>query len=268
MKIATKLVLFFSAIVMLFALLAVVLLAQMRTVTRGYDSLLNGPIRQMEMARVVQVNFKKQVQEWKDILLRGQSPDDLAKYAQQFHGQEMNVRRGAQDLIDVMQDAEARQLLVRFLTAHKVMGDKYQTAYDAYVKANFDYHIADRLVRGQDREATDLFDQVVERLSSDVENSIAAQNAATRKVRNLTLNVFAILLAVLGLGGFFAVRSMLRRLAKLQAAANRLAAADINGLIINISGSDEIGSFCEGMKGVHAALEELTRLAEGAAHLV
>jgi hypothetical protein len=264
MKIATKLVLFFSAVVVLFVLLAVLLLIQMHRVTVGYDSLLSGPIRQMEMARVVQVNFKKQVQEWKDILLRGQSPEDLAKYTKQFHEQETNVRLGAQALIDIMQDAEARQLLTRFLAAHKVMGDKYQSAYDAYAAANFDFHVADRMVRGQDREATDLFDQAVRLLSSDVESSIAAQNAATRKSRNLTLDVFGTLLVALGLGGFLTVRSILQRLAKLQAVANRLAAAEVDGLIIDISGSDEIGSFGESMKGVHAAFEELTRMANGA----
>jgi methyl-accepting chemotaxis protein len=265
MKIATKLVVFFGAVVVLFALLAFVLLGQMRTVSLGYDSLLNNPIREMEMARVVQVNFKKQVQEWKDILLRGQLPDDLAKYTKQFHEQEMHVRNGTQSLIDVVQDDEARELLTRFLEAHKVMGDKYQAAYDAYVAASFDFRVADRMVRGQDREATDLFDQVVKRLSSDVDSSIAAQNIAADKARNLTLDVFAALLAGLGFAGLVTVRSILKRLAKLQAVANRLAAADVDGLVLDISGSDEIGSFGESMKGVHAAFEELTRLAGGSA---
>lgn len=98
MRIATKLVMFFAGVVVRFVLLAAVLLQQLRTVADGYRELLRGQVRQMEAARVVQVDFKKQVQEWKDIFLRGQSPEDLAKYTQQFHSQETQVRQGAKNL--------------------------------------------------------------------------------------------------------------------------------------------------------------------------
>ena len=265
MKIATKLILFSAEVVALFVLLASVLLSQMQAVSNGYDALLNKPVRQMEMARVIQVNFKKQVQEWKDVLLRGRKPEDLTKYTKQFHDQEWQVRRDAKDLTDTMEDAQARELLLQFLAAHRVMGEKYQAAYDVFVSKDFDFKAADDMVRGQDREATDLFDKVVQRLNIGVENSISAQKAAVRTSRNLALTLFGSLLGALGLMGFLTVRSILRRLAKLQAVAGRLAVADVEGLTIDISGSDEIGSFDESRKGVHAAIEELSKIASSVA---
>src|SRR3954470_17198800 len=83
MKIATKLGLLFAGMIIVFILLGVTLLAQMKTVSNGYDALLASPVHDINSGRVDQVNFKKKVQEWKDTLLRGHNPEDLAKYSKQ-----------------------------------------------------------------------------------------------------------------------------------------------------------------------------------------
>ena len=85
MKNSTKLSLFYVAVLAVFCVLALSLAAVLHTVSAGYNALLETPVRQMDQARVVQVGFKKQVQEWKDILLRGHDPEDLANYTRQFH---------------------------------------------------------------------------------------------------------------------------------------------------------------------------------------
>ncbi|HTQ95723.1 MAG TPA: MCP four helix bundle domain-containing protein, partial [Candidatus Acidoferrum sp.] len=190
MKIATKLVVFFASVVVLFVLLAAVMLQQLRAVTDGYQELLSGQVSQIEMARVIQVDFKKQVQEWKDILLRGYSPEDLGKYTRQFHSQETQVQQGAKSLVQTVQDSSARELLLQFLAAHETMGQKYEAAYNSYVSGNFDFKAADKMVRGQDREATDLFDKVVLRLNDSVESSIAAQKTAVRRSLTFVLVFF------------------------------------------------------------------------------
>jgi methyl-accepting chemotaxis protein len=266
MKISSKLILFFCGVVALFVLLALALLAQTRTVSAGYDALLSQQVRQAEAARVVQVGFKKQVQEWKDILLRGHTPADLARYTGQFHDEETQVRSGATVLAAAVRDPACRELLDRFLVAHRTMGEKYQAAYEAYVGNNFDFKLADRMVRGQDRAPTDLFDQVVRRLNDDVTASVAAQERAVQHARNLALALSGGLLFGLGLVGFVTVSNILRRLGRLKAVSDRLAKADIEGLSVDISGPDEIGQFGNSMKGVHAAIEELTRLASDAGH--
>ena len=261
MKISSKLILFFCGVVTLFVMLAFALLAQTRTVAAGYDALLSRQVHQAEAARVIQVGFKKQVQEWKDILLRGYTPADLEKYTRQFHEQETEVRDGATALAADVEDPASRELLSQFLGAHKTMGEKYQAAYDAYVGSNFDSRLADKMVRGQDRAPTDLFDAVVKRLNDDVTASVAAQARAVGHARNLALGLSGGLLLGLGLVGFMTVTNILRRLGRLKAVSDRLAKADIEGLSVDISGPDEIGQFGDSMKGVHAAIEELTRLA-------
>ena len=163
MKITTKLGLLFAGMITVFVLLGVTLLAQMKLVSNGYDALLASPVRDIDAARVVQVNFKKEVQEWKDTLLRGHNPEDLAKYGKQFHEREAAVREGAVALSQTVRDEEAHKLLVQFIAADDAMSAKYSRAYDVFVAGNADFKAADKLMRGQDRAPTDLFDKVVAR---------------------------------------------------------------------------------------------------------
>ncbi len=262
MKIATKLHLLFLGIVAVFILSAVVLIAQMQSLSTGYDAVLASPVHDMDQARIIQVNFKKEVQEWKDTLLRGHDPKDLAKYSKQFHEKEAAVRAGASALAKTVHDDEARKLLTQFVAADDVMSAKYQRAYDVYVAGNADFKAADKLVRGQDREPTDLFDKVVKRLENRVQSTVAAQQQSARHNRTIALAFSGGLLTLLGLAGFLTVRSIVKRLAKLQAVSQKLAMADVEGLSIDISGKDEIGEFGESMTGVHAAIVELLHLAQ------
>ena len=249
-----------------FCVLAATLIVQLRTVSTGYDLVLSGPVRQMDDARVVQVNFKKQVQEWKDILLRGHNPDDLAKYTKQFHDKEAQVRAGAQTLADGSQDADVRQLLEEFLSAHQALSQKYELAYATYTAQNLDFKAADAIVRGQDRAPTDLFDKVVERLNLNMRQSVESQRQAAQQNQTLALGVAGGLLLLVGVVGMWIVRGVVGRLKRLKAVSDRLSVADVSGLIIDVSGNDEIGEFGKSMKGVHAAIEELLHV--DAMHLV
>jgi methyl-accepting chemotaxis protein len=262
MKITTKLGLLFAGMIVVFVLLAVTLLAQMRIVSGGYDALLASPVRDIDAARVVQVNFKKEVQEWKDTLLRGHNPDDLAKYSGQFRAEEKSVRDGAVALSNTVEDEEAHKLLLQFIAADDVMSAKYARAYDVYVAGHADFKAADALVRGQDRAPTDLFDKVVTRLNARVQSTVAAQQESAARNQKAALTLAGGLLALLGLLGFFTVRSIVKRLAALRGVSRRLANADVEGLAIDISGKDEIGEFGESMKGVRAAIEELLHVAQ------
>ncbi len=199
-------------------------------------------------------------QEWKDVLLRGRNPADLADYTKRFHDAEARVKSEAKALAATVDDPEAKRLLAEFGAAHDSLSGKYEAAYAAYL-GGFDFAAADRLVRGQDRTPTDLFDKVVARLEAQVASRVAAQRADVVHRRNVAFAVTAGLLAVAGAVFFAVVRGVLSRLGRLKLISDRLAHADVSGLGIDISGEDEVGEFGESMKGVAAAIEELSTLA-------
>ena len=60
-------------------------------------------------AAVLQTDFKKQVQEWKNVLLRGHTPEDMDKYWGKFEATEARVREEAAALLSAFRDPPAAQ---------------------------------------------------------------------------------------------------------------------------------------------------------------
>jgi methyl-accepting chemotaxis protein len=263
MKISLKLTLFLAGVVVLFVGLADALIGQTRSLVASYDELLKTSIKQADLARVTQVDFKKQVQEWKDILLRGHNPEDLAKYGTLFREAEARVHENSVALGKQLQDPAAIQLLAEFVVRHDVLGKKYQEAYDTYVQGGFDFKAADKIVRGMDRQPTDLFDQVVARLVAQAALSVKAQQEVAAHKQVLALAIAGGCLLLLTVGGLLVVYSVTSRLACLKLISDKLAQGEIAGLAIDIGGTDEVGEFGQSLRGVHAAIEELATMKTG-----
>ena len=157
------------------------LLYEMNQTHATYDAVLGTQVRQEIMARSLNVAFKTQVQEWKNILLRGHDPQDLEKYREAFFNQEAKVRALALELKRAVSDPALQLLVDTFIIAHEKLGTSYRNALGVYQKTGNDARAADRFARGQDRPLTESLDRLVVDLGRQVENVHANQKASLLK---------------------------------------------------------------------------------------
>ena len=87
-----------------------------------YDRVIARDYEQVRVAAEMLVDFKTQVQEWKDTLLRGKDPKKLEKYWAAFQKHEGEVAASAAKLLDALPPGEARELVAKFKQAHLEMG--------------------------------------------------------------------------------------------------------------------------------------------------
>jgi methyl-accepting chemotaxis protein len=150
--IGSKLALLTGALLAVLVASSALLVDQTRSTAHEYDSLLAHQVRQGLLARQMQVEFKKQVQEWKDILLRGFNPADLNEYRTNFHAQDDKVNKLVQGLLNVAPDPTVRAQVVKFRDAHRQLDADYARALTTFVAGDGkDPRTAGGAGRGHDR---------------------------------------------------------------------------------------------------------------------
>jgi PAS domain S-box-containing protein len=120
-----------------------------------------------EAARHIQLEFKKQIQEWKNLLLRGEAREDFEAYRALFLQHEDHVIRRIEHLQLRLPDGSAGRTVVEFRRLHEELGRAYRDGL-GNLRLGADFREVDRSVRGRDRSPTDLMDRVVGLLENRV----------------------------------------------------------------------------------------------------
>ncbi|EJZ59588.1 Methyl-accepting chemotaxis protein [Pseudomonas fluorescens R124] len=132
---------------------------------QNYSQLIAGPLHTSQLIDEANLQFKVQVQEWKNVLLRGKQPADLAKYWSQFEDRQRDVQNILGELAgQIGLEPALKTRIERLREEHRQLGSAYQKGRDAYVAAGADPTAGDSAVKGVDRATSDQMSELVAEL--------------------------------------------------------------------------------------------------------
>ncbi len=112
------------------------------------------------------IAFKWQVQEWKNVILRGHDLKSREKYWKQFNEQHESTQALADEFLLLELNSDVTNKIKRFKDLHAKLLPKYKNGYQVFQDSNFDHKLADQSVRGIDREPSKLLEEVSKALQS------------------------------------------------------------------------------------------------------
>ena len=139
-----------------------------------------------------QIFFKTQVQEWKNILLRGHDNVLYHKHLDSFLLYEKKTRKEVKHLLNLASEyPKLKKDAVSFINNHKKLGLRYREALPVYKLAENNPHITtDKYVRGIDREPIKLLSHIVKNTKNIFEAALHKKRNDFNNLKYFLVSVF------------------------------------------------------------------------------
>ena len=256
MKLSIKLPLACTGLAMVTAAAGVFGLWRMNDAIGVYEHTLATEVAHERRAAEVQLHFKVQVQEWKNVLLRGREAAAREKAWVAFTHTEAEVGKDAKALAEALPSGPTREQAQRFVQAHAELGQAYRKGFDAFGAAGGDAVAGDQAVRGIDREPTRLLD----RLTEDIAKAAQARATEARTVRDraVLMSAAGLLLSMVAASvmGVLLSRTITRPVGHALAFASEVAQGRL-GQRVEQQGDDELRTLLQQLQAMGDALAQL-----------
>ncbi|MBP2169991.1 methyl-accepting chemotaxis protein [Erwinia toletana] len=220
----------------------------------------------IDTARNAQVQFKIQVQEWKNTLLRGtQGQEQFDKYQKAFTEQSQKTQALLDHLSKLLpQIGISTSEVVKTRSLHAELEKHYLLALQQYhIQDATSPQRVDKLVSGIDREPTRMIDEMVAstlKQAALIRQQTDARNLALYQQTRLMLMLAMALTLVAGfIITWWLIRSITRPLAQAVAIARTVASGDLQ-TTITVSGRDETAELMQALQEMNS---NLTRIVAG-----
>jgi len=212
-----------------------------------------------DSARSAQVHFKIQVQEWKNILLRGM---DQAAFEKHFAGFEEEEKLTQQNLTAfktlIQQEKFDAKEIDAAIKTHQELGLKYREALKKFDRSNAESpHVVDAQVKGIDRPPTAAIDSVVASVNRfESSNTNEDEKKLQQQINhfNLISTISMALAVILALGLGMYLSASISKILKNAAEQLSTGSAHVSSAAMQISSSSQ--SVAEGASEQAASLEE------------
>ncbi|MGK3724210.1 methyl-accepting chemotaxis protein [Stenotrophomonas sp. 6O] len=204
-------------------------------------------------AERLQREFRGQVQEWKNVLLRGHDDALRQRHLDAFDNEGQLVEQLAKGLV-TSPDARTRELAQAFIGLHAQLQQDYHAALQAFAAAGYDPAAGDTLVRGKDRAVATALDALSTHATQVAEAALAARSQQARQTLLLcaSLTVLAAVLLLIGLAWWLR-RAVVQPVLAVEAAARAVAAGDLQH-VVQVRSRDEIGRLAQAMQALQSTL--------------
>ena len=213
-------------------------------------------VAQQVQAERLQREFRLQVQEWKNVLIRGADDAQRERHLAAFRAEGEKIHALLQPLLSAP-DAQARALAQQFQQQHQTLQSDYEGALAAFAASGYDTRAADALVRGKDRALGTTLDTLAEHAHVLAEQALNARSADARHTLEVSAALTALAaLLLMGALAWWLRRAVIAPVVAVEAAARAVARGDLEHTV-QVRSEDEIGRLARAMQEVTTTLKNV-----------
>ncbi len=244
------------------------------SVTRDFHAFKNDSNVAVDIA-LANVDFKSQVQEWKDLLIRGNDPEAFNKYKSQFLDKADRVQKRLTKAKEELQAAGSPHAaeVADLLAKHKEMLDRYLAALASFDPSNPETgKQVDKLVKGMDRPPTQVANQLTKTIVDEMETNFATMvqvnQAGYVSTRNTLLAIVAIAIVLVTALTYTVARQVSRSITTIQDSIDQVTSQLDLTRRVPVIGSDELARTGASLNNLFEHLQEILRDMRGHAEEV
>lgn len=199
-------------------------------------------------------DFKVQVQEWKNVLIRGHDDARRDKYWGKFLARHDKVQKDAKTLLSRMPPSAMRSDVESFKNTHSELLAKYQAGYNAYINSGYDHKVGDSAVAGIDRDPSQQLSEAARDITAQVTKAsadVVKSNISTVLWSKIIL--WATALLIIAILWVTIKRKFLAPLSTMMEAISEFANGDFRTQI-HISSQDELGQLAGNLSNMQAEI--------------
>ena len=210
------------------------------------------------------VDFKTQVQEWKNILIRGNNDDQFVKYEKAFHEKEQAVQAKLRKALDALRkdndpvNAGVITGLEKVIKDHADLGTAYKSALTSFNKADPETgKKVDVAVKGKDRATTEGLTTILTSFEKSEMDHLGKQVIEAKQMfvasRNVQIGLIVLVLILSAGISVVTIRTISAKVMEVQQATAEIKATLNLTRRIPVSGEDELAKVA---RSVNSLLDE------------